>query len=465
MATISSLGVGSGLDLTGLLDQLKSAERQKLSPITSQQKVIASKISAFGRLQGGLTSLQSAFDKLSTAATYEGRTSSISGSGVGVAVTAEAATGSYQVQVTQLAKAHVLATGGVADKTEALGGGTLKITIGNVALPDIVISASNNSLEGIRDAINAQNGGVTASIVNDGTAPDPDTGAGPYRLVLTSKATGDAAMVDMEVTGGSGRLNELLNSEDVANPDGYKTTVAPKNAELTVNGISITSQSNTVEGALQGVTLTLSAVGDEQTLTVGKDTESIRSAINSFVSAYNTLVDTTSSLTSYDAKIGEAGTLLGDPTLRSVQTRLRQGLTDSVDSDTYQVLSDLGISLQLDGTLKVDDEELGKALDGDLSAISAFFVGDDSNKGLAVKMKASLDQILDDEGTINTAIEGLKSRDEALDKSYARIESSIESTIKHYRAQFSALDSLIAQMNSTSTYLTQQFNALGAIKS
>ncbi|ASL26457.1 flagellar filament capping protein FliD [Azotobacter chroococcum] len=459
MATISSLGVGSGLDLTGLLDQLESAERLKLAPITSQQSVIESRISAFGRLQGYLTSLQGTVEKLATASTYQGQTSRISGSGVGVAVTASAVPGSYQVQATQLAQAHSLASAGVADKTAALGTGTLTIQSGDETLT-IEVSAGGNSLEGIRDAINAEKGGVTASIVNDGSGT-------PWRLALSSKATGtEAAMTVSFDDGGSGggQLNALLNPYDAAtNSNGYKETAAAKDAQLTVNGLAITSQSNTIEGALQGVTLTVSATGDAQTLTVERDSASIKSAITSFVTAFNALDSTTDSLTSYDADSGTAGTLLGDSTLRGVQSRLRQTITGGLDEGAYRYLSDLGISLQLDGTLKVDDGKLSEALEGDLADVQALFVGTTDKPGLAATLSDSLDDILDEDGAISTAIEGLESRSEALDERYSRMESSIAVTIERYRVQFSTLDSLIAQMNSTSTYLTQQFDALSAM--
>ncbi|ACO78612.1 Flagellar hook-associated protein [Azotobacter vinelandii CA] len=443
MATISSLGVGSGLDLTGLLDQLESAERQKLTVITNQQSVISSKISAFGSLQSVLTSLQGTVETLATASTYQGQTSSISGSGVAVAVTADAVPGSYQVQVSQLAQAHSLASSGVADKTAAAATGTLTIQSGDETL-EIELSEGSNSLEDIRDAINAGDGGVTASLVNDGSGT-------PWRLVLTAKATGTEAEISV---GGS-----------AAAALGFTTTTEAKDAQLTVNGIAITSQGNTVEGALQGVTLTLSATGDAQTLTVKRDTGSIKTAINSFVSAYNALDSVADSLTSYDSDSGDAGVLLGDSTLRGVQSKLRQAITGGLDEGTYRYLSDLGISLQLDGTLKVDDSKLSEALEGDLTDIQALFVGTDEQPGLAAGLGDSLDAILDEDGALSSAIEGLESRNEALGERYTRMESSIETLMARYTEQFSALDTLIAQMNSTSSYLTQQFDALNAMLS
>ncbi|MFD1690755.1 flagellar filament capping protein FliD [Azotobacter chroococcum] len=154
------------------------------------------------------------------------------------------------------------------------------------------------------------------------------------------------------------------------------------------------------------MTLTVSATGDAQTLTVERDTASIKSAIDSFVTAFNALDSTTDSLTSYDADSGKAGTLLGDSTLRGVQSRLRQAITGGLDEGTYRYLSDLGISLQLDGTLKVDDGKLTEALEGDLADVQALFVGTTDKPGLAATLSDTLDDILDDEGAISNAIEG-----------------------------------------------------------
>lgn len=205
MASISSLGVGSGLDLSGLLNQLDTAERLKLQPLAQQKAVNQSKISAYARLQGALGSLQAATTKLNDAKTFQGQTSKISGSGVAVATSADAVPGSYQVKVTQLAQAQSVATSGVASKTAALGEGTLSIKVGSGDPLEVTLDSSNNTLEGIRDAINAKKGGVTASIVNDGTAT-------PYRLVLSSDKTGTASTMTIDFDdGGAGgdQLNGL----------------------------------------------------------------------------------------------------------------------------------------------------------------------------------------------------------------------------------------------------------------
>lgn len=465
MASITSLGVGSGLDLSGLLNQLDSAERLKLQPLTQQKAANQSKISAYGRLQGGLSSLQAAVGRLNDAKTFEGMSSTLSGSGLAVATTSSAAPGTYQVKVDQLARAQSLATGEVADRTAALGVGTLAITIGSgseASSLSIEVNSDNNSLEGIRNAINAEKGGVTASIVNTGTGS---------RLVLTSDKTGTASAMTVDFSAADGGSDEQLSALFAAygastNPNGLRETVAAQDAQVTVNGIALSSQSNTFEDSLEGITLTATAVGEQQTLTISRDTTTMKGAVNNFIEAYNTLVGTMSSLTSYNAETRVAGELLGDAALRGVQSQLRSALSGLSEAGAYKGLSDLGISLQLDGKLKLEKpERLDAALAGNVTDLATFFGGTSSvssTDGFAGKLGSTLTTLLDSNSALNRSVEGLKTRNKGLDERYARMESGIEQVVERYRSQFAQLDSLIANMNATSTYVAQQFDALNA---
>lgn len=459
MSSISSLGVGSGLDLSGLLDQLTTAEEQKLTPITDQKTANSAKISAYGTLKSALTNLQNAVSKLADKTTYQALTSSLSGTGITSAVTSSAIPGSYKITVNSLAQANSLATAGVADKTTALGTGDLTLTMGGKSTT-ITIDSTNNTLEGIRDAINAQNAGLTASIVNTGDATNP------YRLSLTSNTTGTTSAISTSLANGTGTVASLFAAGALTE------TAQAKDASLTVNGIAITSQSNTVEGALQGVTLNLSldaldSAGNAktQTLTISRDTSSMNQVITTFVNAYNTLDSTTDSLTSYDSSTQKAGQLLGDSTLSSIKNSLRNAMSASVSGGTYSYLSDLGISLQLDGTLKVDTTKLDKAVSGDPTALSNFFAGATSGKGFTAQFSTTLDNALREDGSLTSAISGLQSANDRLNERYTQMQDSINTTIDRYRTQFTQLDSLISQMNSTSTYLTQQFDALSSLTS
>ncbi|GHB10307.1 flagellar filament capping protein FliD [Salinicola rhizosphaerae] len=464
MSTISSLGIGSGLDLSGLLDDLEDAENEKLTPITEQQTSYKTKLSAFGTLESTLSSLRDSLEALSDPDTFTAVTSSITGSAVTVSSSGEAVAGRYQVAVSQLAQAQTVASAGYDDKDATLGmSGTLTFSVGSGADASTfdVDVADGDSLSDLRDAINAQKGGVTATIVNDGTSS---------RLVLSSSETGtDAAM---SVSSSDTSLNDAFGFSSTIGDDGKSTvtgsamtqTVAAQNAQLTVNGIDITSQSNTVEESLQGVTLTLTDVTDDsgETLTVEKDTDSMTSAVQAFVDAYNSYVSTADSLTSYDADADTAGALLGNSTMRNIESKLRSAMSYSDSDGVYGMLSNLGIELQLDGTLEVDDDKLSSALDENSDAVSQFFAGVDGEGGFASSLDDTMGIILDDDGLLQSATDGIDSTLDSLADRYSRMQDSIDATIARYRSQFADLDSLVSQMNSTSDYLTQQFDALSA---
>lgn len=445
MASISSLGIGSGLDLNGLLDQLESAERQQLTPIVRQQSSYQAEISAFGKLEGALSKFQDAAAKLNSGDLFQGVKSNVTGSAVTAAAGPEATPGRYQIEVSQLARASTQATQGVADKEATLGAGTLEFTFGDGEELSVAIAEEDSSLEGIRDAINAKNGGVVASIVNDGS----DT---PYRLVLASRDTGtEAALasVDFDTTG-------LAIDTD--------TKVGAEDAVLKVNGINISSQSNRVEGAIQGITLNLEEAGADATATldVSRDSEGIEAAVKGFVEAYNGLQGNISSLTRFDAETGDAGQLLGNNTLRSVESRLRNAMGGAVEQGEFRMLSDVGISLKLDGTLELDEEKLGEVVANDLGALKEFFAGSEEGDGFAGRVDTSLERMLEDKGLLDNATQGLNDRIEGLQERYARMEGSIDATVSRYRSQFAQLDGMIASMNSTSDYLTQQFDNMNA---
>ncbi len=442
MATISSLGIGSGLDLSGLLDQLAAAERQKLVPLEQQKLSYQSKISAFGKLQAALSQFQVAALKLDDPALFNGVKSSVSGNGVAAAARADAKPATHHISVTQLARAYSIATFGVADKGAELGAGTVTIELQNGESLDVTLEEGASSLEDLRDAINAKNAGVTASIINDGSGT-------PYRLVLASTATGTEAAISSVDFGTVGL------SLDAG------TELAALNAELTINNIAISSQTNRVEGAIEGVTLDLSAVG-EATLKVEADIDSVRDAIKGFVSAYNTLRNSISSLTRFDSASGVRGELLGDAATRSVQNNLRMTLAAGVAEGEFHLLSEIGITLQVDGTLKLDEDKLNQLLSTKRDALAEFFAGGESDAGLADSVDDLITQLLGEKGAIAITTKGLESSIERVEERKSRMLQSIETLIERYRAQFAQLDSLVASMNSQSSYLAQQFEIMNA---
>ncbi|MDI5922780.1 flagellar filament capping protein FliD [Halomonas sp. LR5S13] len=466
MATITSLGVGSGLDLTGLLDQLRDAERGKLEPLKTQQAQQDARISAYGRLQTGVDKLQSAAAALNDSALFQQLSVVVQGDGLTASASETASPGRYDVTVTRIATAGTLATDAAPTRDEPLftEATTLTLDLGatykadgsfdDTAAPlnSVTIDiAAGSSLEAVRDAINANaEAGVTAAIVNDGNG---------YRLALSSEETGaEASLVGLRLENVADPLAAVPLGEDAA-------TLRPGNdAELDINGITITSATNTVAEAIQGVSLTLSpeAAGSTLGVTVSRDDGSVKEALDKWVSAYNELQSTIGRMTKPATEGASSGELIGDRTVRTLESRMVRDLTSAVPGGEFALLADLGVSLNKEGRLEVDEETLDAALADSPGGVAAFFAGDSEEAGMAGTFNASLERMLDDNGLISNAIEGAESRVDSLGERYARMEASVERTIERYRVQFGQLDSMIASMNQTSSYLMQQFDSLNA---
>jgi len=444
MATISALGIGSGLDLNGLLDQLAAAERQQLAPITNQKSVQQAKISAFGRLASALRQVQNAAAKLATPDQFQGVKTAPQGVALGVTAPPGAAPGLYRVDIGELAQASSVATSGIIDKTSNLGAATLHLTLGNGEQREVRIEADASSLEDIRDAINRADGGILASIVNDG-------GESPYRLVLSAATTGtQAALTAVDF----GELTGTLALDE-------QTRVEARNASLTVNGIAVTSQTNRVADAIEGVVLELRDQGSAS-VDISRDTQGISDAAKSFVSTYNNLQAVIKDLGGYDQNTSTAGRLLGDAALRGVQSQLRQALGITFEASSFAHLGAVGIKLELSGTLALDEDRLAEIAATNPAGLQTFFAGGDGVEGFAARLELTIEGLLKDGGIIGNATSSLDQRMKRLDEQYARVERSIDATIARYRAQFAQLDKMIATMNSTSAYLTQQFDIMNA---
>lgn len=450
MASISSLGVGSGLDLSGLLDQLRSAERQKLQPITQQKTQEQAKISAYGRLRSGLSELQDAVGKLNGGPLYQGLKASVQGGeGMTANTGADASPGSYQVEIKQTARAGSLASSGVErDKpliADDANAPKLTLNFGDGSTRDIAL-APGATLEEIRDAVNADaEAGVNASIIFDGT---------DHRLVLSSRDTGaDAAVTNMAF---SGLADGVTLGEDL------ETRQVGRDASLKINGIDITSPTNTVQDAIQGVTLELEPGLENQTrtLVVARDEESVREAVQGFVDTFNKLKSTLGRMTQ---GVGEAaGELVGDRTVRNIETTLSRNLSDSVPGGELTLMSQVGISLKADGRLELDTARLNEVMADNPQALEGFFAGADEQAGLAGRLSATLDRALNSEGTLQSAVKGSEARVASLETRFERMEAGIERTMERYRQQFGRLDSMISQMSSTGAFLTQQLDMLNA---
>lgn len=458
---VTSLGSGSNLDLQGILDSLQANQEQQLTLIKNQQTRVSTQISAYGTLQQAVETLQTAAQKLADASTYSVTKASIGGGST--AFTAKTSAGAtpatYNIKVKTLAVAEQLKSGAIADRTTALGsGGSITVTLSDGTSKTVDIS-KDTSLNGIAKAINADDGiGVTATILNDGS--------GKSYLLLTSKETGEEAAVT-KVTSTNATVQRVFGYDSAAPSatEGMQQMQAAADATLEINGIAVTSGSNTVDDIIDGVTLTLNTVTtDPVTMTISSDTSGVVTATQSFVTAYNTLKNVIASMTKYDASTETASVLTGDSTTRTISSSIAGALRVlSASGDTLRTIQDLGITTDpTDGTLDLNLDTLDSTHLHSLNDSLAKNPKDVATilQALGTNMSKAVDGILGDDGLIATRTEGLSETLDTLQDTYDRTSARIDADIANIRAQFVQLDAFVAQMNSTSSYLTQQFAAL-----
>lgn len=456
MASISSAGIGSGLDVQSIITQLMTVERQPLTALTTKESSFQAKLSAFGSMQGALASLQTAAKTLQTTSTFTGKSATVSDSttlSASAILTARA--GTYDINVTTLAKNHIVHSNGNYAETDTFNGGTLDIQIGSTGglggTTKSVAIAHGSTLTDIMEAINDAGAGVKASVVNDGTT---------NRLIISSETTGSAGNIRItSAQSGSGNAQNITDFDYIGVNGGMIQDRGPDNANFTINGLPITRFSNTVTDAINGVTLTLAKESSSATITVAANSSTVSSAVDAFVKAYNDVASQLKSMTAYDATNKKAAILTGDSTTRSIQTQLTSMVQTAVSGITGGIssLSNIGIAMQKDGSLVTDKSKLTAALADPAKDVTALFTQTTSgNKGIAVRFNELLDGLIGTDGLIpgrtsgiNTSIKSLKKQTDALNLRLTQIE-------KRYRTQFTSLDTLMASMQQTSTYLTQQ---------
>jgi flagellar hook-associated protein 2 len=466
----SSLGVGSGLDLNSLVEGLLSAERVPVeNRLNTKEAKLQTQLSAFGLLSNSISSLQGALSPLKDLS--EGRVATSSDSSViSVSAGETASVGNYSVLANQSAMAQSLASTAFTNSTDVVGEGTLTFTFGttdydaqsdvytsftadpNKTPVDITIDSSNNTLEGIRDAVNDADFGVTAVIVNDGSG---------NRLLFSSESTGlensleitisgDSVGTDIDNTG----LSQLAFNSSATN---LQQTVAAQDAQITVNGLSITSSTNTFTDSLPGLTLEVKDISTSSIdVSVDLNKSAAETAIRNFVKAYNELNTDFGTVASYDAETGSAGVLLGDSFVRGVGNTLRNHLVNTYGDSTSSIRSfvDLGVKTESDGSLSIDNEMLSSALDDNYEGVIAFaneagealdgsvssYLGSDGLiKGRQDSLQQGIDRINDERGALNLKLEKLE-----------------QSLVQKY----TALDTLLAGLQQTSNFISSQLATL-----
>lgn len=448
MAGISVPGVGSGLDINGLVSQLVAVERAPAqTQIDTQRSRALAKISALGGLNSALDGVKKSFAALADGTAFSRRSVTSADTAVFTAsATSSAVPGRYAVEVTALASTHKLSSGAFAASDSVVGTGTLTVTVNGVASA-LTIDSNNQTLAGIRDAINAapDNPGVNATIV---------TGDDGAHLILNARSSGSAGEISLTTTGGDGGLSALTFVQ--GGPGNGLTQIDPaQNAQVSIDGIVVGGAGNRISSAIEGVTIDLVSAkpGSTINLTVAVDKAAAVSAIGAFVSSYNALVGTSLQLSSYNATTGSAGPLLGDSTLRGIRNDLSQALSARDNGAGLQSLSAIGIRVALDGTLSVDSSVLSDALDAGQESVATLLASD----GVLGKALGNVfERYLGSTGTLVNRSKTLNDAQRALDRQQEQLDLRIDATEARLRAQFSALDSLLSQLQSTGNFLTQQ---------
>lgn len=435
MAGISSLGVGSGLDLGSLVRQLVAADRAPAEGrLNRTESRLQAQISALGQVKSSLATMDEALAKLSALA--DARSVRVSNeTAFSATATAAADVGRYTIEVFELARAQSLASAGFADPDAALGAGELTLALGASDPVTITIAEGANSLRSVRNAINEANAGVLATLVRDGAE---------WRLLLTAEESGLANTISVSV---SGTLDANIASAAMTE------TVAAADARFSVAGLALSSSSNVIDDVLPGVTLNLKDLTEAPVeLAVGRDAEAARTALGEFVTAYNAVIDLAAKLSRANPETGERSALTGDSTLRSIRGALPMAL--GADTGAAWNAVELGLRSDRNGKLSLDEAAFEARLLDDPSEVLA------SLRGFGAALAQNIELYTNTGGVLATRTESLQSSLRSLGLQRDQLDRRMESVEARLIRQFSALDQMISQMQNTSSFLASRLATL-----
>lgn len=487
MVAITSLGIGSGADLSSLVNQLVAVERAPLNQMRTAAAGLQTQVSSYGKLSSQISALQTAANKLTSSSLWsQSRASSGDDTAVSVSGGSGAAAGNYAVSVSRLATSQtVVSASSLADSNVAVGTGTLTLQLGRwdaAAAPapgdpnpqptmnfvpqvssssaSLVVTASD-TLGSLRDKINGLNAGVTASLVSDSSG---------VRLSLRSTSTGQdngfrlqAQDDDNTPTDAAGLSRFAYDPENATTA--MESRVQAVNAAAVINGIAVNSASNEISGVVEGLNFRLRKENfGSVEVTVSNDQEGVKTAIRAFADSYSEVAKTIADQTRYDATSRQGGPLQGDSAVGSLQRQLR-GLINvsSGASSTFARLSDVGLQLQRDGSLTVDSAKLDSATNNLTELKKAFAnsdTGNSTNSGFARRYADLATQVLGADGTVTTRTQSLQKLLSKNSDEQARLSDRVERFQQRMVAQYTALDNNLARLNSLSSSLTQQLSRL-----
>lgn len=444
--TLSSAGLGSGLDVNTIVSKLMQIEQQPLNKLNSDKSDLNTQLSAYGQITSAVDAFTTAVGKLKAASGFSAYKVDSSLATVATAtVDSNAIAGSHSVSVSALAKSQIQVGTQVFDSTsDALNSaGTLSFTQGEKSFSITV--DETDSLQSLQSKINAatDNTGITASILNDGTG---------NHLVLTSKngGTSNSFSVEGDLADTLGFNNNPRYDSDgfEIDPNGSITQVA-SDAKVTVDGVPVSATSNTISGAIPGVTLTLKSVG-ESTISTTRDTDALVSAVKGFTDAYNSLQKV------IDTMQQKGGTLEADNTATSVLNSLQDVFNTpaSIDGSPYSYLAQIGVTFQKDGSLAVDSSMLTDAFNTNFDGVVSLLT--DSNQGFASRLYNIASGMTGSNGLITTKKDSINSQLRNIADQTLSIQAALTDKEASLRAQFASLDSLLGSMQQTSKYLASK---------
>lgn len=458
---ISSAGLGSGLPINDLVSQLVAAEGAPTqNRLDRREALIQTELSAIGLLKGALANFQSKLSGLSNADSYINRRASTTDTSVAsLSADQSAALGSYSLEVTNLATAqNIVAKNSYSDASE----GDLTFSNQSGDSFTVEIGPDEATLENIAKAINddPENFGVTAKIINV---------SGEGRLVLTADETGVENRIASITATGTGDIQNFAYDYALA-VDGddanWDQTVEALDANFLLEGQAMSSASNSLDYIIPDTTITLKGeteAGSPITLKVDTSTSSVRKMIEEFVTAYNELSNLIAQQTAYNSETGQSGALQGDALTRSIQGQLRSYVSgDGSAFGSLSAVANLGITTERNGLLKLDAAKLNNALDESFEDISGFF--SDETTGLATRLDGLLDNYLQSSGTFASRTESLSNRLDRIDTEREVLALRMEKLEARYLAQFTAMDALVANLQSTGNFLTQQLDSIAKIQ-
>ena len=454
MGTVMASGVGSGLDIDGLVTKLVQAEgAPKQAALDLKETRLQARLSAYGTFRSAADQLRKALAALTDLAKFQGRKVTVGDESlIAASAGSTSVPGSYSIEVIDRAAAHKLQSGDFAGTSASIGTGTLTIEVGGTSM-SLTIDESNGTLAGIRDAINAAdtNPGIMATVV---------TGTLGSRLILTGVETGAANSIRVTQSGGDGGLAQLVYDPGVATA--LTQVQAASDARILVDGIEATSTTNVFADVITGVEITAlaeSVSGTPTSLGIAYDREASKKSVEEAVKAYNSLLTSLRGLGRYDAATKAAGPLVGDSTLRDFLSALRREASAPLaGQSSFGALSDLGVSFALDGTLTLDATKLTAAFDTRFDDVGKVFAA--AQGGFAVRLDALLDTYVDAGGLIEARSKGLQDSISDIGEAREALAERLVRVEQRLRRQFSSLDILVAQLRNTGNYLTTQLASL-----